>query len=205
MLAVTLESRAVERLLVVGVSDADDQPRALLKRASVQVHGSVLGNEPVDVRARRDDAGSERQLGRDLADALVRGRGHGEDRLAAFGTRGSVNEVDLSADARVELRTERVGADLARQVDLKGRVDRRHFRVLGDYERVVRIADIHHGDAGVVVDEVVYFLQPIRNVETIFPLSIALFRPLITPLSTSGSTPSANISVWMPRFLWPPS
>ena len=73
MLAVTLESRAVERLLVVGVSDADDQPRALLKRASVQVHGSVLGNEPVDVRARRDDAGSERQLGRDLADALVRG------------------------------------------------------------------------------------------------------------------------------------
>lgn len=63
MLAVTLESRAVERLLVVGVSDADDQPRALLKRASVQVHGSVLGNEPVDVRARRDDAGSERQLG----------------------------------------------------------------------------------------------------------------------------------------------
>ena len=49
------------------------------------------------------------------------------------------------------------------------------------------------------------FCEPIRNVETIFPLSIALFRPLITPLSTSGSTPSANISVWMPRFLWPPS
>lgn len=31
------------------------------------------------------------------------------------------------------------------------------------------------------------FCEPIRNVETIFPLSIALFRPLITPLSTSGS------------------
>ena len=27
----------------------------------------------------------------------------------------------------------------------------------------------------------------------------------MTPFSTSGSTPSANISVWIPRFLWPPS
>ena len=29
--------------------------------------------------------------------------------------------------------------------------------------------------------------------------------PLMTPFSTSGSTPSANISVWIPRFLWFPS
>ena len=37
------------------------------------------------------------------------------------------------------------------------------------------------------------------------PGSVFLASPLITPFSTRGSTPSANISVWMPRFLWPPS
>ena len=44
-----------------------------------------------------------------------------------------------------------------------------------------------------------------RKVETILPRSVAFIDPLITPFSTRGSTPSANISVWIPRFLWLPS
>lgn len=53
--------------------------------------------------------------------------------------------------------------------------------------------------------EEAHFTEPIRKVETILPLSMFFASPLITPFSTSGRTPSANISVWIPRFLWLPS
>ena len=49
------------------------------------------------------------------------------------------------------------------------------------------------------------FLDPIKNVDTILPLSNFLFMLLTTPFSYKGNTPSANISVWIPKFLWFPS
>ena len=93
-------------------------------------YSPVLGNEPVDVVARRDDACAGRQYGGDLRDALVGHRRHGDDGLAALRQRCAVYEVDLAADARIELRAQRVGAYLAGNVDLQRRIDGRHAVVL---------------------------------------------------------------------------
>ena len=44
--------------------------------------------------------------------------------------------------------------------------------------------------------------DPRRKEATILPLSIFLLAPFTTPFFIRRSTPSANISVWTPRFLW---
>ena len=109
----------------------------------------------MDVVAGRHHAGAVQQRRADFRHALVGVRRHGDDRLAALRERCAVDEVDLSADARPEFRAQRVGAHLARQVDLQGRVDGHEAVVLRDDVGVVRVSDIHHQHARVVVDEVV--------------------------------------------------
>ena len=54
--AETLEGGTVEFLLCRRVGYGDDQACALLQRLAVEVYGPVLGYEPVDVVAGRDDA-----------------------------------------------------------------------------------------------------------------------------------------------------
>ena len=60
----------------------------------------------------------------------------------------SVHEIVLPAYAGNDALTDRVGADLPREVDLDGRVDRHHARVLADAERVVRPCHILHHEIG---------------------------------------------------------
>ncbi len=74
---------------------------------------------------------------------------------AAGGAAGAAVEVDLAADARVEPGAQRVGADLAGQVDLQGRVDGHHLVLLADDERVVDVLGGVEGEERVVVDVVV--------------------------------------------------
>ena len=153
-----LEGGAVELLLMVWMSDADDGLGSLLEGLAVEVHRTVLGYEPVDVVAGGHDTGAGGEDGSDLADALVGHRGHGDDGLAALGHGGSVDEVDLAADTGVELGAEGVSAYLAGEVHLEGGVDGCHLGVLGDDVGVVGVADVHHGHHRVVVDEVIDLL-----------------------------------------------
>ena len=119
----------------------------------------MLGYEPVDVVAGRDDACAWRQYGGDLRDAFVGHRRHGNDGLAALRQRCAVYEVDLSADTRIELRAQRVRAYLAGNVDLQRRIDGRHAVVLRDDVGIVGVAHVHHQYGRVVVDEVVDALR----------------------------------------------
>ena len=157
--AEALEGGAVEGLAGVGVRNADDQLGALLEALAVEIDGTVLRDQPMDMVTGRHDTGAFRQDRSDLADTLVGSRRHGDDGLAAFGERSAVGEVDLAADTTIELRTEGVGADLAGDVHLEGGVDGADLRVLGDDVRVVGIADIHHGHHRVVIDEVIDLLR----------------------------------------------
>ena len=61
--SVAVESRAVERFAVIRMRDADNQPRTLLQRFSVQVDRAVFGDEPMHVRAGGHHAGAEGQFG----------------------------------------------------------------------------------------------------------------------------------------------
>ena len=109
--------------------------------------------------AGRNDAGSRIEHRSDLRYALGGDRRHGDDRLSALRQRSAVDEIDLTAHARPELRTDRIGADLTRQVDLDGRVDGHEAVVLRNDVGIVRISHVHHQHTGVVVDEVVDLLR----------------------------------------------
>ena len=60
------------------------------------------------------------------ASTSERRRWEGDDGAAFRRERGATHEVDLAADAAVEAMPDRVGDDLAGEVDLDGRVDGRH-------------------------------------------------------------------------------
>ena len=78
---------------------------------------------------------------------------------AALGTRCAIDEVDLTAHARVEFLANRVGANLTCEVNLNGRVYGGHLGLLCNDERVVGVGNVLHQDFGVVVQKVVYFLR----------------------------------------------
>ena len=71
VLAETLESGAVQLLLSRRIGHRDNQAGTLLQRLAVEVYGAMLGYEPVDVVAGRDDACARREHGSDLRNALV--------------------------------------------------------------------------------------------------------------------------------------
>jgi hypothetical protein len=86
--------------------------------------------------------------------ALRRGTHH-DDRLSFTRARRTTVEVHDAAYARMELRTDRVGADLPSQVDLRGGADRGHPAVASDDRRVVHILCGLEGESRVVVQSLV--------------------------------------------------
>ena len=80
--------------------------------------------------------------------------GQRDDRLAAFGARCAAQEVHLPADAAIELRADRVGANLPGQIDLQGRVDGHHVVVAGNQYGIVGVGRRMEFEDRVVVDEV---------------------------------------------------
>ena len=82
----------------------------------------------------------------------------GYDGFAPFAGGSTANEVELAAATAVKLTSEGVRVDLSRDVHRESGIDGRHFRLLRDDERIVRVSHVHHGHAGIVVDEVVHFL-----------------------------------------------
>jgi hypothetical protein len=139
-----------------GVRDADEGVGALAQGLAVQVDRAVLGHDPVDVSAARHDTGAELQGGRDARDRALRRRGgQRQNGLAPLRERRAMDEVHLSADARVDPVADGVRADLTGEVDLERRVDRRDLVVLANERRVVRAVAGVELDHQVVVDEVV--------------------------------------------------
>ena len=138
------------------IRDLDEGRRPLAHGLAVQVGDAVLRHHVVDVAAAGHDAGPRLQGRNDPRDGPVfRRRRQRDDGLAALRTRRPADEVDLTADAAVEQRSERVGTDLPGEIHLDGRVDRGHPVVLRDHERIVRVLGRVELDHRVVVDEVV--------------------------------------------------
>jgi len=82
------------------------------------------GHDVVHVAAARDDPGTRREDRHDAAycAGLGRAREH-DDRASAAASRRTADEVDLPANARIQVRADRVGVDLAGQIDLDRTVD----------------------------------------------------------------------------------
>ena len=156
-----LSGDLLQILSVVGMGNVDDGARSLTQRLSVEIGDSVLRHDVADVRTRRHDTRSLTEESDDLALALLRRGRHGDDGLSALGARGSVDEVDLSAEAGEDLGADGVAHDLTGDIDLDGRVHRDHLRHLRDHEGVVREAHVADEHGGVVDHELV----PTRHVK----------------------------------------
>ena len=142
----------------LGIGHVDQRPGPLPDGLPVEVGDPVLGDNIVDVAARRDHPGARLEHGHDLAHWLTAdggGAGEGDDGLAALGTAGAVDKVDLPAHATVKPRADRIGAHLAGQINLDGRVDRDHAVILRDAEGIVDILRGVQLDHRVVMDEVI--------------------------------------------------
>ena len=138
------------------MGDGDECEGAFADGLAVQVGHAVFGDDVVDVGAVGDDAGALGEGGDDARDGVAfGGGGHGDDGLAAAAASGAAHEVDLSAEAGVELGAERVGADLSGEVDLESDVDGDHLVVACDEEGVVDVFGGVELEEGVVVDVVV--------------------------------------------------
>ena len=80
----SFESRAVKRLAVGWMGDADDQAGPFLKRAAIKIDRAVFGDEPVRVRSGGHHARAGQKHGRDFAEPRFRHRRHGKNGFAAF-------------------------------------------------------------------------------------------------------------------------
>jgi hypothetical protein len=147
-----LEQAAAE----VRMGDRDQRDRPFLHALAVEVGDAVLGHHVVHVATGCADAAAGAQARDDARDAAFLGGGvEGDDRLAVRGARRAAVEVDLPADARVELAAQRVGGHLPGEVDLEGDVDR-HLAVLAtDDERIVHVLRRVEREGRVVVHVVV--------------------------------------------------
>src|SRR5690606_5463646 len=125
----------LERLAVIGMGEPDERTRALAESLAVEIDDAVLGGDEVHVRARGDDAGARGELGDDAPAAALGARWQRDDGAPAGGERGAADEVHLTADTGDHARADRVGADLAGEVDLYGRVERDDVGVLADHAR----------------------------------------------------------------------
>lgn len=153
---VQLLSRDLLQILsMVRMGDIDDGARSLTQRLSVEIGNSVLRHDVADVRTRRHNASSLTEESDNLALSLLRRGRHGNDGLSTLRSRGSINEVDLSAEAGEDLGTDGVAHDLTGDIDLDGRVHRNHLRHLRNHEGIVREAHVANEHRGVIVHELV--------------------------------------------------
>src|ERR1700674_2295983 len=111
----------------LGMSYLDECFSSLSNRLAVQIGNTALGDHIANQSTRCDHTCAwteERNDPRNCA-VLCRGR-HCNDRFPALGPRSAAQEVDLSADAAVELVAYRVGAYLAGEINLQSGVDCHH-------------------------------------------------------------------------------
>ena len=106
----------------------------------MQVGNAVFRDYVVHVGSRSQDACAVGQPRHDSRYRIVlRSRRKRNDWLAVFRACRPADEIQLPAKAAVELRPDRLGANLPRQIDLDGRVDGHHAVILRDAERIVGV------------------------------------------------------------------
>ena len=76
-----LECGAVQGFAVVGMGDGDEEPGTFLEGFAIEVHGAVLGDDPLHIGAGRDDAGAGLQRGDDLGGEFRRPGSQGDEAL----------------------------------------------------------------------------------------------------------------------------
>src|SRR6266536_926098 len=135
--------------------DLDQSLGAFANGFAVQVGYAEFGHHVTHQATRGHHAGARTQHGHDARDRSVFcGGGDRDDRLAALGAGGAAQEVNLSADAAVELVPDGIGADLAGEVDLQGGVDSDHAVIAGDQDGIVDVGGGVEFKDRVVVDEI---------------------------------------------------
>ena len=183
-----------------GMGDVDEVEDPFADALAVQVGDAVFGDDVMDVAAGGDDACAFGEVRDDSADlACAGGGGHSDDGLAAPAAGGAADEIDLAADAAVELVAERIGADLAGEVDFEADVDGDHFFVLADEVGVVDVFGGVEFEEGVVVDVVVEASRAHTEAGDDFAVVDGFFAQVMAPHSIRSIIQSLNISVWMPR------
>ena len=85
--------------------------------------------------------------------------GQGDDGLAAHGHLGAAHKVQLTARTGIDALADGVGAHLAGEVYLGGRIDGYYLRIARNDPGVVGIGDVPHLDGGIVADEIVHSLR----------------------------------------------
>src|SRR5689334_11220724 len=116
-----------------GMGYVDERPRALADGFPIQIGDAVFCDDIMDVAARRRDAGRGRERRDDARQGSVLcGRRERDDRLSPLAPRGAADEIELPAEAAVEIAPDRIGADLPGEIDLEGGIDRRHPVVFRD-------------------------------------------------------------------------
>ena len=134
--------------------DVDQLLRPLADRLAVELGHAKLGNDVLDVVARRDHPRARLEGRHDPAQLVpLRRRRQRDDRYPALRARRAVDKVELPADAAVKVRADAVGADLTRQVDLDRRVQGHLAIILGDHKGVVDVLGPVQLDDRVVVDK----------------------------------------------------
>src|SRR5271166_7078964 len=130
----------VQLVLELGMGDPDESLGPLPDGLSVQVRDAKFGDDVVYVGAPGQHARAMGQARHDAGYGSLFGRrGQRNNRLAPFRACRSADEIELSAEAAVEPRANRLRADLSGEVNLYGRVDGHHALVLRNAERIVGI------------------------------------------------------------------
>ena len=108
----------------------------------MQVGGSVFGHHPMDIGAAGGDTGAGRDEWDNARDGTtLGGGGKSDERSAAFRFGRASDKIDLTTEAGVEHKAERIGEDLAGQVDPERGIDRYHPVVLGNDEGIVGVIE----------------------------------------------------------------
>jgi hypothetical protein len=97
--------------------------------------------------------------------------------FSSLGVCGRPDEVHLPPEPRIDEGADGVRADLAREVDLDGRVDRDQIVVLARDDRVVHVLDRMRFDERVVVEELVERVASQREGHDRLSAVQALLRP----------------------------
>ena len=125
--AVQSRGRRRELVAVVGVRDRGEGARSLADRPARELGDAELGDDRAGVVPGRGDDRARWERRHDAAAALTahrRGRAQAHERAVLGVEVGARHEVLVSADARDLASVDRVGDDLAVQVDLDRAVDR---------------------------------------------------------------------------------
>src|SRR5579863_3745947 len=151
----------LEPFPVSRMRDTDQRLRPLPQVLAEQEDLPVFGDHPMHMTPRSDHTRPFMEKGYDPRNPRRSHGRQGNDRYAMIRQRSAMDKIHLPADPRILIGPDRIGANLARQIDLKCAVDSDHLWVLPDHTGVIYIGDIHDPEFRVVVDKVEQFPRPV--------------------------------------------